>query len=101
LTSHQIYSLSLHDALPISMGSAITYLVPDQMFETLDGPIAVSVTSEAQWRGFCSAIERPELADDPRFAHNRARVTNREALIRIRSEEHTSELQSRENLLCP
>jgi len=68
---------------PRPMGSAITYLVPDQMFETLDGPIAVSVTSEAQWRGFCSAIERPELADDPRFAHNRARVTNREALLSI------------------
>lgn len=65
---------------PRPMGTATTYLVPDRMFRTLDGFVAVSATSEAQWRGFCAAIGRPELADDPRFADNAARVANRDAL---------------------
>ena len=68
---------------PRPMGSATTYLVPDQMFRALDGFVAVSATSERQWRGFCAAIERPDLPDDPCFASNAARVDNRRALIAI------------------
>lgn len=66
---------------PRPMGSATTYLVPDQMFRALDGWVAVSATNERQWRGFCTALERPELADEARFASNAARVENREALL--------------------
>jgi crotonobetainyl-CoA:carnitine CoA-transferase CaiB-like acyl-CoA transferase len=68
---------------PRPMGSGITYLVPDQMFRALDGHLAVSVTSERQWRGFCEALERPDLAADERFADNPARVENRRALLDI------------------
>ncbi len=66
---------------PEPMGSATTYLVPDQAFEAADQAIAVSVTSRKQWRGFCAAIERPDLIDDARYASNPLRVTNRDTLI--------------------
>lgn len=68
------------------MGSATTYLVPDQAFATQDHPVAVSATSARQWRALCTAIGRPELATDPRFATNPLRVANREALIPILAE---------------
>jgi len=68
---------------PRPMGSATTYLVPDQMFSALDGPVAVSATSQAQWRGFYKALGLFELADDPRFIDNAARVANRVALIEL------------------
>lgn len=65
---------------PRPMGSGITYLVPDRVFETLDGPVAVSVTSPAQWRRFCEAVRCRDLVEDTRFADNRARVRHREEL---------------------
>lgn len=65
---------------PKPMGSATTYLVPDRMFRALDGFVAVSATSEAQWRDCCRALAHPEWAEDPRFADNVARVENRDAL---------------------
>jgi crotonobetainyl-CoA:carnitine CoA-transferase CaiB-like acyl-CoA transferase len=65
---------------PQPMGTATTYLVPDRMFRALDGFVAVSATSEAQWRGFCRAIEQPELANDPGFDSNARRIENRVAL---------------------
>ncbi|MFN0299201.1 MAG: CaiB/BaiF CoA transferase family protein [Burkholderiales bacterium] len=68
---------------PVPMGSATTYLVPDQAFKTQDRPIAVSATSPRQWRSLCVAIGKPELADDPRFARNPHRVENRVQLIPI------------------
>jgi formyl-CoA transferase len=68
---------------PKPMGSATTYLVPDQAFRTQDGWLAVSVTSRPQWRRFCEAIGHPDLAKDPRFVTNPLRVTNRDALLAL------------------
>lgn len=65
---------------PRPMGTAITYLAPDRMFQALDGMVSVSATSEAQWQGFCRALDRAELAADVRFASNALRVQNRKAL---------------------
>jgi crotonobetainyl-CoA:carnitine CoA-transferase CaiB-like acyl-CoA transferase len=66
---------------PKPMGSAVSYLVPDEAFETKDRPLAVTASSRRQWRALCEAIGRPELADDPRFARNPDRVKNRDTLI--------------------
>ena len=65
---------------PHAMGSATTYLAPDRMFRALDSWVAISVTSPAQWRGFCAAIGQPALADDARFADNRTRLAHRAEL---------------------
>jgi crotonobetainyl-CoA:carnitine CoA-transferase CaiB-like acyl-CoA transferase len=63
------------------MGSATTYLCPDQAFAAQDGPVMVSVTSRRQWRAFCAAMGCEDLCDDPRFATNPLRLQNRDALI--------------------
>ena len=66
---------------PGRLGNAHPNIVPYQAFETADGAIAVAVGSERQWPRFCRALGMPALADDPQFATNGDRVTNRAALV--------------------
>ncbi|MEO6456835.1 MAG: CoA transferase [Chloroflexia bacterium] len=68
---------------PARYGNAHPNIVPYQAFETLDGWIIVAVGNDRQWRHFCKAIDQPELATDPRYTTNDARVTNREVLIPV------------------
>ncbi len=63
-------------------GNAHPSIVPYEPFETADGWVAVAAPNDQLWRALCHACERPELADEPRFAHNRDRVENRDDLVR-------------------
>jgi crotonobetainyl-CoA:carnitine CoA-transferase CaiB-like acyl-CoA transferase len=45
--------------------------------------VVVAVFAEKFWAGFCRAIERPELAADPRFDSNPKRVERREELVPV------------------
>jgi crotonobetainyl-CoA:carnitine CoA-transferase CaiB-like acyl-CoA transferase len=67
-------------ARPLPRGSESPGLVPDRAFATADREVFVTVHDAAQWRGFCAAAGRPDLADDPRFASGPARVEHRDAL---------------------
>jgi formyl-CoA transferase len=69
--------------VPGRWGNAHPTIVPYQSFQTADGYLVVGVASELIWKRFCRAIERPELADDARFAKNPDRVENRAALIAL------------------
>lgn len=51
-------------------------LRPDQVFQTADGYITAGTISNAEWKGFCDAVERPDLIADPRFATPSARTAN-------------------------
>ena len=66
---------------PARLGNAHPNIVPYQTFATGDGYIIVAVGNDRQFREYCALIGVPELADDARFASNRARVENRAALI--------------------
>jgi crotonobetainyl-CoA:carnitine CoA-transferase CaiB-like acyl-CoA transferase len=66
---------------PGRLGNAHPNIVPYQAFDTLDGAIAIAVGSERQWPRFCRALGLPALADDPQYATNGDRVTNRAGLI--------------------
>lgn len=65
---------------PARLGSAHPNLAPYQAFQAADGWFVVGVGSEDLWRRFCAALERPDLADDPRFRTSEARVRNRASL---------------------
>ena len=67
--------------VPPPPGSAHEYMVPYQAFQTSDGHMVVVTREESFWRKLCQALGRPELAEDPRFASNAARVRHREVLI--------------------
>jgi len=69
-------------AEPGRYGNAHATVVPYQLFATRDGEIALAVGNDAQFRTLCeSVLAQPELAADPRYATNRARVANRESLV--------------------
>jgi len=71
---------------PKRAGNAHQNVVPYQVFAARDGHLIVATGNESQYRAYCRAIGVPELGDDPRFATNRLRVTNREVLIAILTE---------------
>ncbi|MBK6631006.1 MAG: CoA transferase [Betaproteobacteria bacterium] len=66
---------------PERRGNAHPNIVPYQTFPTADGHIILAVGNDAQFRRFCTLAGCADLADDARFASNRARVAHRELLI--------------------
>jgi len=68
------------------MGSGVTEIVPHQAFETADGHVMVAAGNDNLFRTLAKLLERPQLADDVRFATNSKRVENRHTLIPILQE---------------
>lgn len=66
---------------PARYGNAHPSIVPYQAFEARDGYVAVGVGNDAQWLRLCQAMERLDLAGDPRFATSSTRVRNRDILV--------------------
>ena len=75
---------SIHFLWPDAMWNH-TYLdhttqMPDlstiyQLFRTADGwAMVYPMATEAHWRGMCEVLDRPDLADDPRFSDVQRRV---------------------------
>ena len=66
--------------VPHRMGNGHANLAPYQSFVCADGDLIIAVGNDGQFAKLCEVLALP-LADDPRFATNPARVTNRAALI--------------------
>lgn len=66
---------------PRRMGNSHPNLVPYQVFEAADGPLVVAVGNDRQNADLCKLLGLTDLARDPRFATNRARVANRADFI--------------------
>jgi crotonobetainyl-CoA:carnitine CoA-transferase CaiB-like acyl-CoA transferase len=66
---------------PTRVGNAHPNIVPYDEFATKDGHLIVAVGNDSQFRNFVTVLGVPELADDPRFATNDARVTNRKEIV--------------------
>ena len=62
-------------------GSGIAEIVPYQAFETADGWLMIAAGNDNLFRKLCGAVGLSELAHDPDFATNAARVVNRARLI--------------------
>src|SRR5690606_41709976 len=93
--SSVLYSLSLHDALPISS-------CPCPSFFCLQVGIACDVAQRVGGYRFCGAIvQRIVRVLGERIVDQRVAQVDHSLPVGVfRSEEHTSELQSRENLVC-
>ena len=61
--------------------SAHPSMVPFQNFPTADGWIVVACPKQKFWERLCDAIERPDLASDPRFAGFASRHEHRDELV--------------------
>ncbi|MGW0811891.1 CaiB/BaiF CoA transferase family protein [Streptomyces viridiviolaceus] len=65
---------------PARLGSGHPSLVPYQAYPAADGHFVIAVGNDGLFRRLCTALGSPALADDPRFATNRARVVHRDEL---------------------
>jgi crotonobetainyl-CoA:carnitine CoA-transferase CaiB-like acyl-CoA transferase len=65
---------------PPPMGSSHPNIVPYGSFPASDGSIIIAVLSESFWGKLCEALERPDLAADPRFANPTGRRDHRDEL---------------------
>jgi crotonobetainyl-CoA:carnitine CoA-transferase CaiB-like acyl-CoA transferase len=72
--------------IPTRHGSGIEQIVPYQAFATADGFMMVAAGNDNLFRRLCAALDRPGLAEDPRFRTNSDRVVNRRSLIPILSD---------------
>jgi crotonobetainyl-CoA:carnitine CoA-transferase CaiB-like acyl-CoA transferase len=65
---------------PTRRGNRHPSIVPYEIFPTADRPIAIAAANDRLFARLCAALELQQLADDPRFATNEARVANVDAL---------------------
>src|SRR2546430_4090332 len=79
----EIYTLSLHDALPISEDSGPVFLWDEEFSGMVEHDVRVPAGDEPDRLRFVYGINLVDI------------VTQH-----LRSEEHTSELQSQSNLVC-
>jgi crotonobetainyl-CoA:carnitine CoA-transferase CaiB-like acyl-CoA transferase len=68
---------------PGAIGSAHPLSAPYQAIQTQDGWINIGAANQANWKRLVEVIEQPELANDPRFTDNAARMSNLPTLIGI------------------
>ena len=66
---------------PGRLGNAHPNIVPYEAFATADGHVILTVGNDGQFARFCKLAGAPELADNPAFATNALRVSNREDLV--------------------
>ena len=78
--TNPIANYSISGKLPKRMGSGTTMVTPYEIFETSDAFVFVGCGNDRHFVSMAQAIGHPELATDPRFSINAARVANRSAL---------------------
>ncbi|MCL5040373.1 MAG: CoA transferase [Firmicutes bacterium] len=69
--------------VPGPLGNRHPSITPFTSVRAADGWLIIAIGNDSLWKRFCRLIERPELADDPRFATNPARTDNWPELERI------------------
>jgi formyl-CoA transferase/CoA:oxalate CoA-transferase len=72
LLTYQAGNYFASDVVPGRLGNRHPSIVPYETFAASDGDFVLAVGTDEQWRKF---REVADLADDPRFASNRQRVT--------------------------
>src|SRR5256886_10132707 len=89
----EIYTLSLHDALPISRSNAFTRTVTSSATGTTRSVVENGV------RSVVGSADQIQLLDTTQtdYTYGSGATASH---ARKRSEEHTSELQSQSNLVC-
>jgi crotonobetainyl-CoA:carnitine CoA-transferase CaiB-like acyl-CoA transferase len=67
--------------IPARHGSGVDMIVPYQAFAAADGYMMVAAGNDNLFRRLCGVLDRPGLAEDPRFRGNKDRVVHRAELI--------------------
>ncbi|MBS0562133.1 MAG: CoA transferase [Proteobacteria bacterium] len=81
---HPMYREAYGNSKVPRVSTSHPLLAPYGAHRTKDGEVIFGLQNEREWAAFCAKVlERPELAQDPRFQGNPARAANREALTAL------------------
>ncbi|MGN6271017.1 MAG: CaiB/BaiF CoA transferase family protein [Sphingomonas sp.] len=96
--ANQAMNYLVSGVAPTRLGNAHPNIAPYAAFPTADGWFILAVGNDAQFRRFCTIAGLDDMADDPRFATNPARVAHRDELTaRVTA---ATERFARDNLLA-
>src|SRR5580698_7077221 len=79
--SNQALNYLVSGKVPKRIGNAHANIVPYQVFPVADGHIIIATGNDNQYMKLCSVLGAPELATDPAYKGNVARLQKREELI--------------------
>ncbi len=71
---------------PMRRGNAHPSIVPYEVFKAADAYLTLGVANNSLWERCCRALDRPDLATDPRFDTEARRVEHRGALVPLLNE---------------
>lgn len=84
LMSWQAQNLLISGEQPRATGTRHPLIVPSRAFQGSEGAyFVINITGESFWKTFCTAIDRDDLCDDPRFKTMPDRLRNRVDLEQI------------------
>jgi len=84
--ANQASNFLIGGQVPGRLGSAHPSIVPYQPFACVDGHIMLAIGNDTQFANLCRAAGCAELAGDPNYATNAARVRNRAQLVPLLQE---------------
>ncbi|WGH78630.1 CaiB/BaiF CoA transferase family protein [Jannaschia ovalis] len=79
-TINEAVNTRLTGKAPIRRGNGHPNIVPYGVYATADGHVIVAVGNDSQFKRFCGVLQLGDLAADPRFSTNPARLDHRAAL---------------------
>jgi len=79
--ANQAMNYLVSGVAPTRLGNAHPNIVPYQVFAAADSSLVIAVGNDGQFRNLVGVLAVPDIADDPAFATNEARVANRAKLI--------------------
>src|SRR5699024_11441004 len=100
IANNELYTLSLHDALPIFSEKVGDILMDIENRERERTGLSTLRVKYNRVHGYFIELSRREAENAPVEYVRRQTMKNTERFITPRSEEHTSELQSRFDLVC-
>ncbi|WP_347919192.1 CaiB/BaiF CoA-transferase family protein [Paracoccus marcusii] len=80
MLANQAMNHLVSGATPVRRGNKHPNIQPQDVFPVRNGHIVLAVGNDEQFARFAAAIGRPDLANDERYATNRARVRNLDSL---------------------
>ena len=79
--ANQAMNFLVGGQVPQRRGSAHPNIVPYQVMASADGHFMLAVGNDGQFARLCTVLGEPELARQPRYASNAARVAHRAELV--------------------
>ncbi|HVG51921.1 MAG TPA: CaiB/BaiF CoA-transferase family protein [Xanthobacteraceae bacterium] len=84
--SNQAMNYLLSGRTPQRQGNRHPNIVPQDVFMCRDGAVVLAVGNDSQFAKMCTALNRPEVGTDPRYAKNSDRIRHKEELMTLIAE---------------